>query len=197
MPATARFDRFVNGLNRLPRPMLALGTLGLFVYAMAAPRGFSRADARACTTCPSRSGGCSAPSFPSTSALANSTTSARRTTIEAGGARGAGAEAVAGPARAEAATPVPPARATGALSVDPPPRPASPPANRRRPEAARARPPIALAPADPDSTPPSRSGARGGADTAGTARPSARPSPGCNCPSPIRPIVRPTAGTPA
>lgn len=37
-----RFDRFVNGLNRLPRPMLALGTLGLFVYAMADPTGFSK-----------------------------------------------------------------------------------------------------------------------------------------------------------
>lgn len=37
-----RFDSFVNGLNRLPRPMLALGTLGLFVYAMAAPEGFAR-----------------------------------------------------------------------------------------------------------------------------------------------------------
>lgn len=36
------FDRFVNGLNRLPRPMLALGTLGLFVYAMAEPEGFGR-----------------------------------------------------------------------------------------------------------------------------------------------------------
>lgn len=35
------FDRFVNGLNRLPRPMLALGTLGLFVYAMAEPVGFA------------------------------------------------------------------------------------------------------------------------------------------------------------
>ncbi|TKD15582.1 methionine synthase I [Rhodobacter capsulatus] len=35
------FDRFVNGLNRLPRPMLALGTLGLFVYAMIDPAGFS------------------------------------------------------------------------------------------------------------------------------------------------------------
>jgi hypothetical protein len=38
---SGRFDRFVNGLNRLPRPMLALGTLGLFVYAMAEPIGFS------------------------------------------------------------------------------------------------------------------------------------------------------------
>ncbi|MGL4279332.1 MAG: holin family protein [Albidovulum sp.] len=36
------FDRFVNGLNRLPRPMLALGTLGLFAYAMADPEGFGR-----------------------------------------------------------------------------------------------------------------------------------------------------------
>jgi hypothetical protein len=36
-----RFDGFVDGLNRLPRPMLALGTLGLFVYAMAEPAGFS------------------------------------------------------------------------------------------------------------------------------------------------------------
>jgi hypothetical protein len=35
------FDRFVNGLNRLPRPALALGTLGLFVFAMAAPDQFA------------------------------------------------------------------------------------------------------------------------------------------------------------
>ena len=35
------FDRFVNGLNRLPRPMLALGTLGLFVYAMIDPVHFA------------------------------------------------------------------------------------------------------------------------------------------------------------
>jgi hypothetical protein len=35
-----RFDGFVNGLNRLPRPMLALGTLALFGYAMAEPDGF-------------------------------------------------------------------------------------------------------------------------------------------------------------
>jgi hypothetical protein len=42
--ATARpgwFDTFVNGLNRLPRPALALGTLGLFVYAMADPAAFA------------------------------------------------------------------------------------------------------------------------------------------------------------
>lgn len=35
------FDSVMNGLNRLPRPMLALGTLGLFVYAMADPIGFA------------------------------------------------------------------------------------------------------------------------------------------------------------
>lgn len=34
------FHGFVDGLNRLPRPMLALGTLGLFVYAMVEPSGF-------------------------------------------------------------------------------------------------------------------------------------------------------------
>jgi hypothetical protein len=36
-----RFDGFVDGLNRLPRPLLALSTIGLFGYAMAAPAGFS------------------------------------------------------------------------------------------------------------------------------------------------------------
>lgn len=36
-----RFDALVNGLNRLPRPFLALGTMGLFVYAMADPVGFA------------------------------------------------------------------------------------------------------------------------------------------------------------
>jgi len=35
------FDSLVNGLNRLPRPLLALGTLGLFGYAMTDPVGFS------------------------------------------------------------------------------------------------------------------------------------------------------------
>ncbi|WBU52012.1 holin family protein [Paracoccus sp. SCSIO 75233] len=39
-PATGWFDRLVDGLNRLPRPFLTLGTLGLFVYAMADPVGF-------------------------------------------------------------------------------------------------------------------------------------------------------------
>lgn len=35
------FDQLVNGLNRLPRPLLALGTMGLFVYAMIDPVAFS------------------------------------------------------------------------------------------------------------------------------------------------------------
>jgi hypothetical protein len=37
---SSRFDGFVNGLNRLPRPLLALSTIGLFAYAMAEPGGF-------------------------------------------------------------------------------------------------------------------------------------------------------------
>lgn len=41
-PGDGWFDRFVNGLNRMPRPLLALGTLGLFAYAMADPDGFAR-----------------------------------------------------------------------------------------------------------------------------------------------------------
>lgn len=36
------FDRLINGLNRLPRPFMALGTLGLFAYAMTDPEGFSQ-----------------------------------------------------------------------------------------------------------------------------------------------------------
>ena len=40
-PAWPRwFDALVNGLNRLPRPVLTLGTVGLFVYAMVEPEGF-------------------------------------------------------------------------------------------------------------------------------------------------------------
>lgn len=35
------FDRFMDGINRLPRPMLALGTLGLFITAMINPLWFS------------------------------------------------------------------------------------------------------------------------------------------------------------
>lgn len=40
-PALGWFDGLVNGLNRLPRPMLAFGTLGLFVYAMIDPEAFA------------------------------------------------------------------------------------------------------------------------------------------------------------
>lgn len=40
-PGTGWFDQFVNGLNRLPRPLLALGTLGLFSFAMMDPIAFS------------------------------------------------------------------------------------------------------------------------------------------------------------
>ncbi|MDN5568292.1 MAG: holin family protein [Paracoccus sp. (in: a-proteobacteria)] len=35
------FDGFVNGLNRMPRPLLALGTMALFIYSMTDPAGFS------------------------------------------------------------------------------------------------------------------------------------------------------------
>lgn len=41
-PMMGWFDRMVNGLNRLPRPMLAFGTLGLFIYAMIDPVQFAR-----------------------------------------------------------------------------------------------------------------------------------------------------------
>lgn len=42
--ATARygwFDRLMDGLNRLPRPLLAFGTIGLFIVAMVDPVWFS------------------------------------------------------------------------------------------------------------------------------------------------------------
>ena len=35
------FDRMVNGLNRLPRPLMALGTIGLFGFAMVDPTAFA------------------------------------------------------------------------------------------------------------------------------------------------------------
>ena len=41
-PKLGLFDRFIDGLNRLPRPMLALGTLGLFISAMVDPVWFSQ-----------------------------------------------------------------------------------------------------------------------------------------------------------
>jgi len=41
VPRQGWFDRFMDGLNRLPRPALALGTLGLFVVAMVDPLWFA------------------------------------------------------------------------------------------------------------------------------------------------------------
>ena len=41
VPRKGGFDRFVDGLNRLPRPALAFGTLGLFVAAMVDPLWFA------------------------------------------------------------------------------------------------------------------------------------------------------------
>lgn len=40
-PAQGPFDRFMNALNRLPRPLLVIGTLGLFAYSMVEPEGFA------------------------------------------------------------------------------------------------------------------------------------------------------------
>jgi hypothetical protein len=42
IPRQGWFDRFRDGVNRLPRPALALGTLGLFVAAMIDPLWFSQ-----------------------------------------------------------------------------------------------------------------------------------------------------------
>ena len=41
VPRQGWFDRFMDGLNRLPCPAMALGTLGLIVSAMADPIWFS------------------------------------------------------------------------------------------------------------------------------------------------------------
>ncbi|NRA99659.1 MAG: holin family protein [Rhodobacteraceae bacterium] len=41
VPRKGVFDRVIDGLNRLPRPALALGTLALFVCAMADPVWFA------------------------------------------------------------------------------------------------------------------------------------------------------------
>ena len=41
-PRKGIFDRFIDGINRLPRPMLALGTIALFVTAMFDPAWFSQ-----------------------------------------------------------------------------------------------------------------------------------------------------------
>lgn len=40
-PKSSFFDRFIDGLNRLPRPAMAFGTLGLFVAAMVDPIWFA------------------------------------------------------------------------------------------------------------------------------------------------------------
>ncbi len=40
-PSNSWFDTAVNGLNRMPRPLLAFGTIGLFVYAMIDPQQFA------------------------------------------------------------------------------------------------------------------------------------------------------------
>lgn len=40
-PHRSWFDRFMDALNRVPRPALALGTLGLFIAAMVDPDWFS------------------------------------------------------------------------------------------------------------------------------------------------------------
>lgn len=40
-PRRGLFDRLVDALNRLPRPALALGTIGLFVMAMVRPADFA------------------------------------------------------------------------------------------------------------------------------------------------------------
>ncbi len=41
VPRKGGFDRFMDGVNRLPRPLLALGTLSLFVSAMVEPLWFA------------------------------------------------------------------------------------------------------------------------------------------------------------
>ena len=40
-PPRSGFDRFVDGLNRLPRPAMAFGVLGLFIPAMVDPIWFA------------------------------------------------------------------------------------------------------------------------------------------------------------
>ena len=41
LPKKGFFDRFIDGINRVPRPALALGTIGLFVSAMVDPIWFA------------------------------------------------------------------------------------------------------------------------------------------------------------
>ncbi|OWU83857.1 carboxylesterase [Oceanicola sp. 22II-s10i] len=40
-PARSRFDILIDGLNRLPRPLLAFGTIGLMISAMTEPAWFA------------------------------------------------------------------------------------------------------------------------------------------------------------
>ncbi|MEL6678111.1 MAG: holin family protein, partial [Pseudomonadota bacterium] len=40
-PRKTAFDHLIDGANRVPRPALALATLGLFAYAMVDPIGFA------------------------------------------------------------------------------------------------------------------------------------------------------------
>lgn len=41
LPKQSLFNRFMDGVNRLPRPLMALGTIGLFVAAMVHPVWFA------------------------------------------------------------------------------------------------------------------------------------------------------------
>lgn len=40
-PQLTRYDRFMDGVNRVPRPMLAFGTLAMFTYSMLEPEQFA------------------------------------------------------------------------------------------------------------------------------------------------------------
>ena len=56
-PRQGAFDRFMDGLNRVPRPALALGTLGMFIAAMVDPLWFSNV-CKALHWCLNLCGGC-------------------------------------------------------------------------------------------------------------------------------------------
>jgi hypothetical protein len=72
---TTWFDRFVNGLNRLPRPLLALSTIGYLLMQWLSRLVFP-CECKALPLCPSRCGGCLAPWCHSISGRANFTISA-------------------------------------------------------------------------------------------------------------------------
>ncbi len=65
------WDALVDGLNRLPRPLLALGTVGLFAHAMGDPVGFA-IRMEGLNLCRTNSGICLARSSASSSAHGNS-----------------------------------------------------------------------------------------------------------------------------